>query len=263
MTEYIWEGEVTLGESGRRAAEYLFAPGTFVPLAVFSGDRTAVYDCDPTGLPHSAWHPDGEVAWQADFEPYAELRAEQGDGRLVPFRYFGQYADTETGLAYNRFRYLDPQQRGYTRPDPLGLWGNAGVWEYVPDPLTWADPYGLTCSSDAAKLRANMVNAGQVEPGFPNAAHHLVMSNSTDPRMIAARAHLQTHGVDINAPENGIFLPRSSADAVGTGLPAHSSLHTDAYKQAVHDRITAANNPAEVQQALTDIQNGLKNGTFP
>ena len=142
VTEFFWDGDVPLGERGRRTAEYLFRDGTFEPLAVFDVERAAVIECDPVGLPRTAWHADGELAWQAEFEPFGELRSEAGRPGLVPLRNPGQYADAETGLFYNRFRYHDPEQRGYTRPDALGLFGG-GVWDYVPSPLTWSDPYGL------------------------------------------------------------------------------------------------------------------------
>lgn len=144
-TEFVWDGGLILGETGDRSAEYLFRPGTFEPLAVFRGDRPALLDCDSVGIPRTAWYPDGELAWQADFEPFGELKSEAGTLGLVSFRYSGQYADEETGLIYNRHRYLDPDQRAYTRPEPLGIYGNAGVWQYVPSPLSWTDPYGLTC----------------------------------------------------------------------------------------------------------------------
>lgn len=154
-TEFVWDGDVVLGETGGRTAEYLFRPDTFEPLAVLvSGERPAILDCDPVGLPRTAWHPDGELAWQAAFEPFGEVRGEAGTPGLVPLRYPGQYADAETGLFYNWNRYHDPDQRAYTSPDPLGLYGNGGVWEYVPSPAAWIDPFGLAC----VDTRINVAN---------------------------------------------------------------------------------------------------------
>ena len=40
-----------------------------------------------------------------------------------PFRYQGQYEDSETGLYYNRFRYYDPSTGAYISQDPIGLAG--------------------------------------------------------------------------------------------------------------------------------------------
>ena len=40
---------------------------------------------------------------------------------LAPFLYQGQYLDTETGLAYNRFRYYSPETGAYISQDPIRL----------------------------------------------------------------------------------------------------------------------------------------------
>ncbi|WP_218274774.1 RHS repeat-associated core domain-containing protein [Pseudomonas sp. LG1D9] len=39
-----------------------------------------------------------------------------------------------------------------TTPDPIGLLGGFNLYQYTPNPLTWMDPLGLSCSSDAKKL---------------------------------------------------------------------------------------------------------------
>ncbi len=79
---------------------------------------------------------------------------------------------------------------------------------YVHNPMEWVDPLGLAgCSDDAKKLRANMVESGKIEPEYKNSAHHIVMSNSTHPDVVATRNHLEAHNVDINDSNNGVFLP--------------------------------------------------------
>ena len=39
----------------------------------------------------------------------------------IPFLFQGQYYDEEIKLAYNRFRYYDPQMGRYISEDPIGL----------------------------------------------------------------------------------------------------------------------------------------------
>ncbi|MCU7365886.1 HNH endonuclease [Pantoea stewartii] len=58
-------------------------------------------------------------------------------------RYAGQYADSETGLHYNLFRYYDPQVGRFTVQDPIGLLGGWNLYQYARNPLGWIDPLGL------------------------------------------------------------------------------------------------------------------------
>ncbi|EFI16444.1 Rhs family protein [Bacteroidetes oral taxon 274 str. F0058] len=44
-----------------------------------------------------------------------------------PFRYQGQYEDSETELYYNRFRYYSPDEGMYISQDPIEL--NSRVME--------------------------------------------------------------------------------------------------------------------------------------
>ena len=146
-TDYYWDGDLPLGETSARGdTEYLFRPGTFVPIAQFDRGGAALLECDPVGLPRSAVTPDGEVVWQAAFDPFGGARAERGRPGFTDLRYPGQAEDPESGLFYNRFRFYDPDLQAYLTPDPLGLMGGGEVWNYVPSPLHWVDPYGLACT---------------------------------------------------------------------------------------------------------------------
>ncbi len=56
----------------------------------------------------------------------------------------GQYLDDESGLAYNRFRYYDPESGNYLSSDPIGLQGGETPYGYVHNPMGWVDPFGLS-----------------------------------------------------------------------------------------------------------------------
>jgi RHS repeat-associated protein len=91
----------------------------------------------------------GHVTWEAEFDIYGKTRSFAG-GSLTdcPFRYQGQYEDSETGLYYNRFRYYDADMSGYLSQDPIGLAGNNPTfYEYVKDVNSWVDVYILTAAS--------------------------------------------------------------------------------------------------------------------
>lgn len=114
----------------------------------------------------------------------------------------------------------------------------------------------------AFKLSSSEVVLKEPHP-FNNAAHHIVMSNSKDKRMKKLRDLFKKHGMDINDADNGIFLPRTVSDSINSGLPAHSKMHSDAYKQAVYNRLKNKKSEAGVRQALTDIANEIRTGKIP
>ncbi|WP_202972803.1 RHS repeat-associated core domain-containing protein, partial [Methylobacterium indicum] len=64
---------------------------------------------------------------------------------VCPIRFQGQWADVETGLVYNRFRYYDPLAGQYASSDPTGLYGGAQSSAYVLQPISFVDPLGLKC----------------------------------------------------------------------------------------------------------------------
>ncbi len=72
--------------------------------------------------------------------------ANEEDRVSCNLRFAGQYADAESGLHYNRFRYYDGETGQYLCPDPIGLEGGLNPYGYVHNPVSWVDPLGLaTC----------------------------------------------------------------------------------------------------------------------
>ncbi|WP_315014869.1 RHS repeat-associated core domain-containing protein [Capnocytophaga leadbetteri] len=61
-----------------------------------------------------------------------------------PFKYQGQYYDSEVELCYNRFRYYHPETGRYISEDPIGfLSGEPNFFAYVSDTNAWVDLLGL------------------------------------------------------------------------------------------------------------------------
>ena len=96
---------------------------------------------------------EGAVRWSGQYGSFGEVsRQREGFYRLSgltslhhqPLRYAGQYADRETGLHYNLFRYYDPQVGRFTVQDPIGLAGGENLYAYAPNPFSWIDPWGLS-----------------------------------------------------------------------------------------------------------------------
>lgn len=143
-TDFTWDGDVLLHERTQdRVITWVFEPGSFAPLArITEGDAHCVVS-DHVGSPLVVLDEQGHcaAAYTGDVLGRVEV---VGDPELCPFRFAGQYADTEIGLHYNRFRYYDPATGQYTSRDPLGVRAGLRAYAYVDDPSTWSDPLGLT-----------------------------------------------------------------------------------------------------------------------
>jgi RHS repeat-associated protein len=84
---------------------------------------------DYLGAPAQMYDEKGQLTWEARLDMYG--KAANFAGRSLndcPFKYQGQYEDSETGLYYNRFRYYSPEEGVYLSQDPIGLAGNIRLY---------------------------------------------------------------------------------------------------------------------------------------
>ncbi|MFE0803998.1 RHS repeat-associated core domain-containing protein [Streptomyces sp. NPDC058812] len=109
---------------------------------------------DLVGTPTELVDESGEIAWYGRSTLWGSTMWSRSARAYTPLRFPGQYADPETGLHYNLFRHYDPETARYLTTDPLGLAAGGNPVAYVHNPLTWADPLGLTPCEAAAKLAA-------------------------------------------------------------------------------------------------------------
>ena len=90
--------------------------------------------------------------------------------------FHGQYADVETGLYYNRFRYYSPELGNYISQDPIRMAGNhPTLYGYVKDTNSWLDPFGLDCKikiTDGDGITHDIV-ATISKSDFPETAQHI------------------------------------------------------------------------------------------
>ena len=68
---------------------------------------------------------DGNLLWFGNYTGWGRLKEETKvtDRAYQPFRLQNQYADRETGLHYNFFRYYEPEVGRFVNQDPIGLVG--------------------------------------------------------------------------------------------------------------------------------------------
>lgn len=127
---------------------WVFEPESFTPIAKLVGEKQFSIQSNHIGSPISMYDETGEKVWSAKINAYGELHNVTGEKMACPFRFPGQYEDTETGLYYNRFRYYDKENGIYISQDPMGLMsGEANLYAYVADPNCWVDVLGLVVNT--------------------------------------------------------------------------------------------------------------------
>ncbi|MFP2470843.1 RHS repeat-associated core domain-containing protein, partial [Pseudescherichia vulneris] len=93
--------------------------------------------------------------------------ANDEDRATCNLRFVGQYADAESGLHYNRFRYYDSETGQYLSPDPIGLAGGVNPYGYVHNPLSWVDPLGLMKCGLTGNEVGDATNLPVIKRGSP------------------------------------------------------------------------------------------------
>ncbi|EOU9606700.1 RHS repeat-associated core domain-containing protein, partial [Cronobacter dublinensis] len=174
--------------------QYVYTEGSYEPLArvdsVFDDCEIYWYHTELNGLPERVTDADGQTVWRGQFSTWGKTERELSVPQWqVPqnLRFQGQYLDRESGLHYNLFRYYDPVAGRYTQMDPIGLLGGINTYGYVPDPLTWVDPLGLTCGlakqgEDLYVGTYGQVRGGNLRSGLnPTHTPHHAIQNAASP----------------------------------------------------------------------------------
>ncbi|WP_185734619.1 RHS repeat-associated core domain-containing protein, partial [Burkholderia sp. Bp9031] len=214
-TDFLWDGmrlvqETYHDRSGEEALTYLYEPDSYVPLAridqgVPAANDTKVRDTvyyfhnDVSGLPEELSDADGELVWQARYKVWGNAVQEEwiarAPQRATPswdevsaaapaqtraprsqnLRFQGQYLDRETGLHYNTLRFYDPDIGRFVTSDPIGLLGGTNFYQYAQNPITWIDPWGLTCGSAAGAPKDPIA---RIAPGSLPAAEESALLNT-------------------------------------------------------------------------------------
>jgi RHS repeat-associated protein len=123
------------------------------------------------GTPFEMYDDKGGRVWQGELDSFGAIRDFKGNSLTdCPFRYQGQYEDSETGLYYNRFRYYSPEEGMYISQDPIRLDGGVALYGYVNDLNVYIDPLGLKCkkTSYEAGSRREAIREAKRDAGIPN-----------------------------------------------------------------------------------------------
>ena len=156
QTRFVWDGSHLLQEiqpDGRYT--YIYAdPDSYEPLAQVHNrtnedgenrQQTHYFHCDQIGIPREMTDKDGKLLWFGNYTGWGRLKEETKvtDSAYQPFRLQNQYADRETGLHYNFFRYYEPDAGRFVNQDPIGLLGGENLYWFAPNINIWTDTLGL------------------------------------------------------------------------------------------------------------------------
>ncbi len=225
----------------------------FIPRGKITKEGNYSIISDYLGTPVEAYDETGEKVWEQELDIYGRVKSarkdiqerkgrEAGEGNFIPFRFQGQYADEETGLYYNRFRYYSPESGGYTQQDPIGLaGGNPTLYGYVVNPGNEIDSLGLSWSDVLRELEVLMPD-GLTRPH----GHHIVfkgffLNDSRGPIVRQSRAILERFGIGINDPANLMWASNVS------------NVHTVENAQAILEKL---------QSAEARLNEGISQGTL-
>ena len=192
-----------------------YRPGTFIPLTQAERWASAPQEqvdqrfyaivTDLVGSPAELVSAGGDLAGH---QRQTLWGTSYWSGASTPLRFPGQYADDETGLHYNCYRYYDPATGRYISPDPLGLTPAPNPHAYVPNPTLLVDPLGLmACTvSSGQTVSAGQGAAGQGEPGVPT--YHRLESPTQPPEVAAQQV---ASGEVWGRPPRGSYIPKVQA----------------------------------------------------
>ncbi|MGH3659230.1 MAG: RHS repeat-associated core domain-containing protein, partial [Micromonosporaceae bacterium] len=159
-TDFVWsvaEGLPLLLSEG--TTNYIYGPGGLPLERVDSTGAVVYYHHDQLGSTRALSNATGAVVATYTYDAYGNLTASTGSA-VNPFRYAGQYTDSESGYQYLRARYYDPTTASFLTRDPQEL-ETGQPYSYANNsPLNFTDPTG-----EIAWVAAAAIGWGAFEVG--------------------------------------------------------------------------------------------------
>jgi RHS repeat-associated protein len=144
-TQFLWDvaGSLPLLLKDGSTA-YIYGPDG-LPVEQVNTSATYWYHHDQIGSTRLITDSTGASQATYTYDPYGGIASSTGS-ITNPFRYCGQYLDSESGFYYLRARFYDPSTAELTSMDPAvrSTWH---PYQYVNgSPLNASDPTGLWCA---------------------------------------------------------------------------------------------------------------------
>jgi len=229
---------------------WIFEPSSFAPLAKLVDGETFGIISDHLGAPLAMYDAAGREVWGGSLDIYGALDEERGAAGACPFRWPGQYEDSETGLSYNRFRYFDPDAGQYVSQDPIRLIGGLNLHAYAFDPNVDDDPFGLATNAQIGQTGESAVKDFLERNGF------------TDVRPMQ---NPSGHGIDFVARDPGGNLRVVEVKANGSRLSAAQSAGAHDFAESRAGRALRQDGPwknatPEARLAAAEVQAEIDSG---
>lgn len=269
-TKWLWDGNVPLhewkensrgeilssssvGDNG--VITWVFEEDSFIPTAKLKNDKKFSILADHLGTPTAMYNEEGESVWERSLDSCG--RVKDGNHGACPFMYQGQYYDKEIELAYNRFRYYDPEDGRYISVDPIGLEsGEYGFYNYVDDPNFWTDNFGLSKTYSKKQIADAKANAKKKAIQRANK----LRNQKKHPTVVTVVVHIESgkmySGVSGTKPTKvhknlDSNLPKDSKEI----WPVNNCGEVDAYNKALAD------NPGSTISDFTEVSVDVNSGT--
>ncbi|MEV0088740.1 DUF6531 domain-containing protein [Saccharopolyspora sp. NPDC050642] len=154
QTDFVWDGgtlieQVHTDAGGRRTVTtWAHHPDDDAPVAQLergagAQERFHSVITDQVGTATDLVDPSGMLTWHGRNSLWGRELPAPPAAAGTPLRFPGQYADRESGLNYNVYRYYNPATGRYLSQDPLGLAPAPNPVAYVGNPHSAKDPLGL------------------------------------------------------------------------------------------------------------------------
>ena len=224
QTRFVWDGSHLLQEihpDGRYT--YIYADqNSYEPLAQVrdwttvedeNRQQTRYFHCDQIGIPREMTDKDGNLLWFGNYTGWGRLKEETKvtDSAYQPFRLQNQYADRETGLHYNFFRYYEPECGRFIRQDPIRLEGGTNLYSFASNVQSWIDPLGLFAFAIPLIIEAGAIIKGLL---FVGSAAAVGYAGSKAIQAVQSQSQTKAQAISKPAPP---AIAQNNANKKGCG----------------------------------------------
>jgi RHS repeat-associated protein len=169
-TEYLYDKSRLIEEwvGNTSVANYVYGNKLDEVVLMNRGGSSYYFHNDVIGSTLALTNTAGNVVESYRYDPYGAVTFFNGSGNPIASSavnnsvlFTGRQYDVESGLYYNRARYLSPKLGRFLNPDPIGFKDGMNLYEYaLSNPLRYIDPRGTIatekCEGISTTIKADL-----------------------------------------------------------------------------------------------------------